>query len=289
MKRLLSIIILLTALGSLKAGAWGWDHKLICYVAQNHCTPKTMEVIERYLDVPLHDVGLWMDHFRSRAWVKKDWSDSPEYTMTSLWHAVSVDENYYPLMKSNRPDGNGDGFGALVNCINILKNYKELDDSTVVVNIKLINHLVADVACPGHILHSFSKTEHDPMGGGLAAGYGIWNYKYNGKNINLHALIDGVAQNTHPEFNRNLERYGAYLDNATIEEKRAIADMPLDLWLQSLAKDSKQIFEWDKPGAMLDQSWYLEHEEYFFRFIRSAAYKLADVLNELFDPEYETL
>ena len=65
--------------------------------------------------------------------------------------------------------------------------------------------------------------------------------------------------------------------------------MPLDLWLQSLAKDSKQIFEWDKPGAMLDQSWYLEHEEYFFRFIRSAAYKLADVLNELFDPEYETL
>ena len=50
MKRLISIIILLTALGSLKAGAWGWDHKLICYVAQNHCTPKTMEVIERYLD-----------------------------------------------------------------------------------------------------------------------------------------------------------------------------------------------------------------------------------------------
>ena len=151
----------LTALGSLKAGAWGWDHKLICYVAQNHCTPKTMEVIERYLDVPLHDVGLWMDNFRSRAWVKKDWSDSPEYTMTSLWHAVSVDENYYPLMKSNRPDGNGDGYGALVGCIEILKNYKELDDSTVVVNLKLINHLVGDIACPGHILHSFSKTEHE--------------------------------------------------------------------------------------------------------------------------------
>jgi hypothetical protein len=230
-----------------------------------------------------------MDNFRSRAWVKKDWSDSPEYTMTSLWHAVSVDEHYYPLMASNRPDGNGDGYGALVNCIEILKDYKNQSDSTVVVNIKLICHLVGDVACPGHILHSFSKTEHDPMGGGLAAGYGKWNFTYNGKNINLHALIDGVAVNTHPEFNRNLQKYAAYVDTASDDEKREIADMPLDLWIQGLAKDSKQIFEWEEPGARLDQSWYLAHEKYFFRYIRSASYKLADVLNELFDPEYKTL
>ena len=286
------ITIVLTAvlmLAGVKASAWGWDHKLICYVAQKHCTPTTMMNIERYLDAPLHDVGLWMDNFRSRAWVKKDWSDSPEYTMTSLWHAVSVDENYYPLMASNRPDGNGEGYGALVNCIEILKDYKNQSDSTVVVNIKLICHLVGDVACPGHILHSFSKTEHDPMGGGLAAGYGKWNFTYNGKNINLHALIDGVAVNTHPEFNRNLQKYAAYVDTASDDEKREIADMPLDLWLQGLAKDSKQIFEWEQPGARLDQSWYLAHEKYFFRYIRSASYKLADVLNELFDPEYKTL
>lgn len=286
------ITIVLTAvlmLAGVKASAWGWDHKLICYVAQKHCTETTMKNIERYLDIPLHDAGLWMDNFRSRAWVKKDWSDSPEYTMTSLWHAVSVDENYYPLMASNRPDGNGDGYGALVNCIEILKDYKNQSDSTVVVNIKLICHLVGDVACPGHILHSFSKTEHDPMGGGLAAGYGKWNFTYNGKNINLHALIDGVAVNTHPEFNRNLQKYAAYVDTASDDEKREIADMPLDLWLQGLAKDSKQIFEWEEPGARLDQSWYLAHEKYFFRYIRSASYKLADVLNELFDPEYKTL
>jgi hypothetical protein len=289
MKKLTLILVSLLALGAVKASAWGWDHKLICYVAQNHCTDNTMKVIERYLDVPLHDVGLWMDNFRSRAWVKQDWSDSPEYTMTSLWHAVSVDENFYPLMKSNRPDGNGDGFGALLRCIDILKDYRNQTDSTVVVNLKLVCHLVGDIACPGHILHSFSKEEHDPMGGGLAAGYGKWQYTYNGKSMTLHALIDAVALNTHPEFNRNLQKYAAYLDTCTPEQKREIADQPLDLWLQGLAKDSKQIFEWDRPGAILDQSWYLEHEEYFFRFLRSASYKLADVLNELFDPEYKTL
>lgn len=289
MRKITIVLTAILMLAGVKASAWGWDHKLICYVAQKHCTETTMKNIERYLDAPLHDVGLWMDNFRSRAWVKKDWSDSPEYTMTSLWHAVSVDENYYPLMASNRPDGNGDGYGALVNCIEILKDYKNQSDSTVVVNIKLICHLVGDVACPGHILHSFSKTEHDPMGGGLAAGYGKWNFTYNGKNINLHALIDGVAVNTHPEFNRNLQKYAAYVDTASDDEKREIADMPLDLWLQGLAKDSKQIFEWEEPGARLDQSWYLAHEKYFFRYIRSASYKLADVLNELFDPEYKTL
>ena len=102
-------------------------------------------------------------------------------------------------------------------------------------------------------------------------------------------MIDGVAVNTHPEFNRNLQKYAAYVDTASDDEKREIADMPLDLWLQGLAKDSKQIFEWEEPGARLDQSWYLAHEKYFFRYIRSASYKLADVLNELFDPEYKTL
>lgn len=289
MKKITIVLTAVLMLSCIKVSAWGWDHKLICYIAQKHCTQTTMMNIERYLDVPLHDVGLWMDNFRSRAWVKKDWSDSPEYTMTSLWHAVSVDENYYPLMQSNRPDGNGDGYGALVNCMEVLKDYKNQNDSTVVVNIKLICHLVGDVACPGHILHSFSKTEHDPMGGGLAAGYGKWNFTYNGKSINLHGLIDGVALNTHPEFNRNLQKYAAYVDTASAEEKREIADMPLDQWLQSLAKDSKQIFEWEQPGANLDQSWYLAHEKYFFRYIRSASYKLADVLNELFDPEYKTL
>ena len=118
---------------------------------------------------------------------------------------------------------------------------------------------------------------------------GIWQFKYNGKNITLHALLDGVAVNCHPEFNRNLEVYCNYLDIATPQELKELSEMPLDLWVQMHAKESKQIFEWEKPGAELDKSWYDAHEPYLMGILRSAAYKLADVLNELFDPEYKTL
>lgn len=289
MKRIFLILVSLMALGAGKAAAWGWDHSLICYMAQEHVTPKTQEVLDRYLDVPLSEVGLWMDIFRSRAWVKVDYSDNPDYTFKSLAHAVSVDENFYPLTKSNRPDGNGEAYGEMLRCIENLKNYKNLPDSTVVVDLKLLCHIVGDIVCPGHVLHSFSKDEHDPMGGGLAAGYGIWQFKYNGKNITLHALLDGVAANCHPEFNRNLEVYCNYLDTATPQELKELSEMPMDLWVQMHAKESKQIFEWEKPGAELDKSWYDEHEPYLMGIIRSAGYKLADVLNELFDPEYKTL
>lgn len=289
MKKTILVLISLMFLGSGRAAAWGWDHCLIGYVAQEHVTPKTQEVLDRYLDIPLSEAAIWMDHFRSRAWVKKDYSDNPAYTFTSLAHAVSVDENFYPLMKSNRPDGNGDAYGEMIRCIESLKNYKNLPDSTVVVDLKLLCHIVGDIVCPGHVLHSFSKDQHDPMGGGLAAGYGIWTYKYKGKTVTLHNLLDRVAVESHPEFEGNLERYCAYLDSATPEERQAVADMPLDLWVQKHARDSKQIFEWEKPGAELDKSWFDAHESYLINIIREASYKLADVLNELFDPEYKTL
>lgn len=289
MKQLISILVLLCIAGGSTAFAWGWSHSLISYLAHDYCTETTNQVLDRYLDVPLVDVGSWMDQFRSKAWEKKDCSDAPNYTFTSYRHAVSVDENCYPLTKSNRPDGNGDAYGALLNCIDTLKNYRNLPDSTVIVNIKFICHIVGDLSCPGHILHSFDKDHHDPMGGGLAAGYGIWEYTYEGKNTNLHKLLDNVADRCHPEFNRNPETYAAYLDSATPEERRAIADMSLYDWVHSVAKDSKQIFRWEKPGTALNKSYYDAHEPYLMSLLRSSAYKLADILNELFDPEYKTL
>lgn len=289
MKRLIIILTSLILLGGGKAAAWGWDHTLICYLAQEHVTPKTQEVLDRYLDVPLSEVGLWMDHYRSRAWVKVDYSDNPDYTFKSLAHAVCVDENFYPMTYSNRPDGNGEAYAEYLRCVESLKNYKNLPDSTVVVDLKLLCHIVGDIVCPGHILHSFSKDKHDPMGGGLAAGYGIWTYKYKGKTVTLHNLLDRVALECHPEFNGNLEVYAAYLDSAAAEERQRVADMPFDLWVQSIAKNSKQIFEWEKPGTELDQSFFAAHEPYLMDILRQASYKLADVLNELFDPEYKTL
>ena len=65
MKRLISMLVLLCATGGSTLFAWGWSHSLISYLAHDYCTETTNQVLDRYLDVPLVDVGSWMDQFRS--------------------------------------------------------------------------------------------------------------------------------------------------------------------------------------------------------------------------------
>ena len=64
MKRLIIILTSLLLLGGGKAAAWGWDHTLICYLAQEHVTPKTQEVLDRcesYVNLPADILALYND------------------------------------------------------------------------------------------------------------------------------------------------------------------------------------------------------------------------------------
>lgn len=49
------------------------------------------------------------------------------------------------------PTGDGDAVRQLTRAIERLRNYRELSDSTVNVNLKYVIHLVGEMHCPGHI------------------------------------------------------------------------------------------------------------------------------------------
>ena len=49
MKKILLVISAATLLAP-SAFSWGWAHRMIGYIAQEHCTPATREVFDRYLD-----------------------------------------------------------------------------------------------------------------------------------------------------------------------------------------------------------------------------------------------
>lgn len=285
MKRLLVIISLV--LLSQSAFSWGWMHRVVAFTAQENCTPATRQVLDRYLDVPLNNIALWTDHFRARPWAPEDYSDAPNYVFQALEHAVSVDENCRPLMHSNRPDGNGEAYSALLHYIDDLANYKERSDSAVVVALKMVTHCVADVHCPGHILYSIDKDTPDMMGGGIAGGYGIWKHKYNGRDITLHALLDGGEQ-CHPDFGKSLALFHDYL-TVPVEEQRKLIEGTLADYIQDAALRSKVVYTWLQPGDATDETFYTtpSHEQLFFYLFRASAYRLAHILNTVFDPEYK--
>ena len=288
MKRLL--VTLAFVLLSLPGFAWGWPHRLIAYIGQERCTPATRAVLDRYLDLPLNNVALWTDHFRARPWAPADYSDAPNYTFQALEHAVSVDEKFRPLEHSNRPDGNGEGYGAYLRYYKTLEDYKNQTDSAVVVALKMIVHLIGDMHCPGHILYSFSKDKYDPMGGGIAGGYGIWQHKYKGKKTTLHALLDG-AERIKPELKSNLAEYAAFLDKRFAPiEKESVRGTMAD-FIQDAARRSKVIYTWVTPGQEVDDTFYTEpsHEEVLAYLLAVSGYRTAHILNTLFDPDYKGL
>ncbi len=272
--------------------AWGWAHRMIAYIAQEHSTPATRAVYDRYLDSPLNNIALWPDIFRCRLWAPQDFSDAPDYTFKSWEHAVSVGPDFYPLLKSNRPEGNGEGYAAILGYIERLQNYKEMTDSAVVVDMTALVHMVADNHCPGHILYSKPDGSYDPMGGGIAGGYGIYTHSFNGKGKHtLHSLIDG-ADAIHNEFEKNLDAWKDYLDGRYWDKRQEIIGSgDVGSWLQDAARRSKVIYDWVQPGQPLDDSFYSdpEHEALFSYLFAAAAYRLADIMNRLFDPEYESL
>ena len=103
MKRKLIVSILAALCFSVASYGWAWSHKLIGYMAQRNCTETTKAQLDRYLDVPLADISLWMDVYRDYDWGGMDWSEAPEYIQgTTYWHMFSVDKNGKVMMESGR-------------------------------------------------------------------------------------------------------------------------------------------------------------------------------------------
>lgn len=286
MKKFFLQIILIT-LTSVTASAWGWPHRLIAYTAQEHCTPATREVLDRYFDVPLDNVAVWLDQFRCAPWKPGDYSKAPNYTFKAWEHAVCVDENCYPLDHSNRQEGNGEGYGAFLRYYENLSHYKDLPDSAVVVDLKSLIHIIGDVHCPGHILYSITREVPDTMGGGIAGGYGIWQHMYKGKQRTLHALLDGV-QDIHEEFGTQLEPFRAYMDTVSLEGQRRLVAGTMADYIHDAAVRSKVVYDWVTPGQDVDISFYTtpSHEQLILYLLQASAYRTAHILNTLFDPDY---
>ena len=290
MKRRIIISMLAILCFSGVSYGWGWSHKLIAYMAQRNCTETTKAALDRYLDVPLADISLWMDTYRDYDWGGMDWSEAPEYVLgTTYWHMISMSKEGKALPDSGRKDPNGNGMPHLVAAIEKLKNYKELSDSAVVINLKYVTHLMGDSHCPAHYYYEQMPTDAQGRTG-LNSRWGFENGKYNGKTDSYHGIFDRAGERIHPEFKQKLGPYTDHIDTLSVASRRkVIAGTPED-WVSESGRRCWEIYEWGwKPGTEYGDSFYREHGDFIIYQIQISAYRLAHTLNTIFDPNYKGL
>ena len=246
-------------LHSVEMGAWGRiGHDAICHIAERNLTPKARKTIDGYLgNTSIVYWSSWMDEVR-------DW---PEYRHTTKWHSAYVDESGEPCMGTNFKEGEyrGDAELELTRLIERMEDWKEMDDSTVAVGIKMMIHLVADMHCPGHVKYPGVKGFKVIYGGNEVTYHYVWD--------------DAVLERVHKW---GFMEYGHILGSLSRREVRSICSgTPVD-WERENARDCRVVYDWARPGDVLGKEFNLKAKVLADRQIQKAGYRLAAVLNAIF-------
>ena len=224
----------------------------VAYIAETHLTKRAKAVIERYLGHSIVYDASWMDDYRAE----------PGYEMTNWWHV-----DYGKGEPTKDAAGNPlepNVLRELNRAIERLRDYRNLDDSTVVVNLRYVIHLVGDMHCPSHVNYQQSRMR--------VLFYGV--------DTQYHALFDGgILDRKHRwgymEYKHQLDRYSR-------REREALAAGTPDDWFAESRRECAVIYDWAAPGDKLGLSFcnkaigLLDHQ------LIKASYRLAKVLNELF-------
>ena len=139
MKRFISLFVIAVLFSTTSAWAWaGLGHRTVVEIAKRHLTQNTKESVAKYLPYDITKDATWMDKNR----LKSLWPYSND------WHSYYYDAKL--RHDPNRKIAHGDTMRALDLAERNLSMYKELSDSAVIYNIRMILHFVGDMHCPSH-------------------------------------------------------------------------------------------------------------------------------------------
>ena len=265
MKKLLLLLFAaaLSLSASEPARAWGREgHETIAKIAERNLTKRAKKRIEKYLGG--HSVvyyAKWMDEYRQ----------TPEYAFTNDWHTAPVGADLRYGDELLKP-GKGNAVYGLELAIRNLRDYRNLTDSAVAVNLKYVIHLVGDMHCPAHIKYTTHNTKYDVL----------FEDKYHKPHkYYVHHVWDNEIITTTRIW--SVTEWAGELDRASKREKAAVqTGTPRD-WLHDSAVTCEVQFEWAKPDERLGQDFLNKALPLVEHQIRNAGYRLAAVLNELFD------
>lgn len=252
-----SAILLIAMLIGISQSAFSWGkmgHDAVAYIAECNLTKKAKKNIEKYLGG--HSIvyyASWMDRYR----------ETPQYKHTTGWHGAAVDENFYYTDAVAKPTG--DVISGLEGAIKNLENYKNLDDSTVAVNLKYVIHLVGDMHCPVHVKYPKIK------------GY---NITVNGKEYSYHSVWDTYVLELNHRW--GYVEWQHQIDRCTKKEKKNLAAGTPREWFHENAVSSRMIYDMAPKNSIQGWDFLNAAHPYAESQIQKAGYRLAKVLNDIF-------
>ncbi len=261
MKKIL-IAALIAALSCGSAFGWGREgHETIAKLAENHLKPSAKKKIEKYLGN--HSIvyfAKWMDEYRR----------TPEYSFTGTWHAVAVSKDLKYMPKEN---GDEDALIAIKRAVETLKDYKNLPDSTVCVNIKYLLHTVGDLHCPAHMYYEGRDQ-------GFKVVFGDKHYIKPIQTIGFHAIWDYAVIQSSRIW--SVTEYAAELDRLSKKEIKAITSGSLEDWIEENANRCVVQFDMAGPGDTIAQDFVNAAFPLIETQMQYAGYRLAAILNSIF-------
>lgn len=270
MKTLLKQVAIIFALILITIPSFGWNrrmHSAIAYIAEQHLTPKAKKTVNEILDgKSMVYYGSWLDDYRKQMIV--EWTDDKGNEKTgTIAHYFLTDEDMNPIKREHC------AINTINESIEILKDYKNADDSTRLAAMQCIIHLVGDIHCPAHVKYA-DRDKHS-----ADKQYDQTKVIHGKNKVKMHSIWDATLIN-------NTTAGGVYdlaylADRATKAEIKKIQEgTPYD-WGKEVAHDAHHVWTL-KEGDKIRFSYMLEHRELAIDLIEKAGLRLAKVMNDLF-------
>ena len=262
MKKIILTVAAALILLPLQLFAWGQrGHDAVAYIAELNLKPSAKKKIERILgNRSIVYYSVWMDIHKQ----------DPGYEILKDCHTAYVDEPTRQHMVSQYKPTGGDAVTMVGDCWNRLKNYRNLPDSVVVVNLYALVHILGDMHCPGHVYYESMRPDLNKYPVTLM-----------GAEMLLHGVWDsGLVDRMHPGW--FYTEWGHQLNKLGKEEiKEVTAGTPAD-WFHQTAVDTYIIYDKGTRGAELGRDYINDMQPMAERQIQIAGYRLAHILNDIF-------
>ncbi len=253
---------------------YGWgrkEHAAVAKIAENHLTPKAKEHLHKYMyRRSIVYYACYADDYQP-LYIDLGWEPSNYRRMAMFPHTYCVDENCKP------PRSNRDGDKYIKNCLyyidtwakELKADHAKMNDSVRLTHLALIVHAMGDMHCPVHIRLPEDTT------------LGIYKVQYGKKKIDFHRLWDaGFVGATQPWSYTDLAQM---LDTSTETEIAEIVKGDVFDWGEDAARTALPLRVYG-PDAVIDKPEFMrKHLDTGELLIRKAGYRLAKVLNEIFE------